>query len=156
MIIEYAFIFLPFHPYRADCRGSSKTQVCPLGTGTVLDWNWYFDVLGKKINREKRLFHVGTRLAKWFPFSYHPSALGHGETSPTSLGFSPESSSENVPTFRQGKRWKEYGSDRCDSRKRGVINKPSVFIAWARTKNSLYWKHVFESIWIHLVSIFIS
>ena len=53
MVTESVSIFLSFRPDTADCRGSSKTQVCPLGTGTVLGWNLCFDVLSKKMNREK-------------------------------------------------------------------------------------------------------
>ena len=59
MVIEFVSIFLSFHPYMADCRRSSKTQVCPLGTGNVLSWNLCFDVPGSKMNTENVLSGVG-------------------------------------------------------------------------------------------------
>lgn len=96
MVIEFISIFLPFHPYMADCRGSSKTQVCPLGTGNVLSWNLCFDVLGSKTNTENVLSWIGRWLAIWFWFPYHSSALGQGKKFSSSLGFSPESLSENT------------------------------------------------------------
>lgn len=68
MVIEYVFIPLSLCPYVADCRGSSKTQVYPLGMGNVWGWNSFFDVWGKKIKKEK--FH-GSRLVDDLPCNFH-------------------------------------------------------------------------------------
>lgn len=161
MVIAYVFIFLSFGPYMADCRGSANTQVCPLRTGNVLGWNSFFDVWGKKINKEKLL---GSRLVDDLPCNFHSPIIHQlwvmGKSLLPPWGFPQNPYQKTLTHLSPATEWSGIqkicvGPLVMDGRK--VLQKSLVcLLPEPRRENSLHWTHVSDSIWIHLVGIFIS
>lgn len=124
--------------------------------GLAMTWIGEFDVLNKKMNGAKYSL-PGRYLTDHFYFPIIPQLLRSGETSSTFLEFPLESLSGSIPPAWRclGKRLKERGWGHMHCTKEVLQTSLCVYCCGPGEK-SLYWKRVSESIWIHLVSIFIS
>lgn len=149
-----------FYPYTTDCSGSLGLKHVLLGTGNDPDWRIS---CVKQENEQSKIF--SSRQVHDRPWNYHfrirPQLLRSGETCPTFLDFSLESLSGSIPPAWRclGKRLKErgwghgWGHVHCAKE---VLQTSLCVYRCGQGEKSLYWKRVSESIWIHLVSIFIS